>query len=172
MSIEEKKEKKRIFDETGKRLLKEIKPLWGWVLLAAFFCLILIGCAVAAPELMGNLIDRLYDWTKNRTPDLAGSLLPGIFVLLVVYAVRAAVSYGKYYMLQTVVSRYFCAGMRIRISDKLRRLPVSYMDKTPAGDVIDRMMDDVSEMSFSINGSLSIPSSSITILRNVTTFDH
>lgn len=156
MSIKEKKEKKRIFDETGKRLLKEIRPLWGWVLLAAFFCLVLIGCAVAAPELMGNLIDRLYDWTKNRTPDLAKSLLPGIAVLLVIYAVRAAVSYGKYYMLQTVVSRYFCAGMRIRISDKLRRLPVSYMDKTPAGDVIDRMMDDVSEMSFSINGVVDI----------------
>ena len=156
MSLKEKKEKKRIFDETGKRLLKEIRPLWGWVLLAAFFCLVLIGCAVAAPELMGNLIDRLYDWTKNRTPDLAKSLLPGIAVLLVIYAVRAAVSYGKYYMLQTVVSRYFCAGMRIRISDKLRRLPVSYMDKTPAGDVIDRMMDDVSEMSFSINGVVDI----------------
>lgn len=156
MSKKEKKEKKRIFDETGKRLLKEIRPLWGWVLLAAFFCLVLIGCAVAAPELMGNLIDRLYDWTKNRTPDLAKSLLPGIAVLLVIYAVRAAVSYGKYYMLQTVVSRYFCAGMRIRISDKLRRLPVSYMDKTPAGDVIDRMMDDVSEMSFSINGVVDI----------------
>lgn len=156
MSIEEKKEKKRIFDETGKRLLKEIRPLWGWVLLAAFFCLVLIGCAVAAPELMGNLIDRLYDWTRNRTPGLAESLLPGIAVLLVIYAVRAAVSYGKYYMLQTVVSCYFCAGMRIRISDKLRRLPVSYMDKTPAGDVIDRMMDDVSEMSFSINGVVDI----------------
>lgn len=156
MSTKEKKEKKRIFDETGKRLLKEVRPLWGWILLAAFFCLVLIGCAVAAPELMGNLIDRLYDWTKNRTPGLAKSLLPGIAVLLVIYAVRAAVTYGKYYMLQTVVSRYFCAGMRIRISEKLRRLPVSYMDKTPAGDVIDRMMDDVSEMSFSINGVVDI----------------
>ena len=150
------KEKRRIFDETGRRLLKEIWPLRGWVLFAAFLCLLLIGCAVAVPELMGRLIDRLYDWTRQETPGLGRSLLPGLGVLFVIYALKAGVTYGKYYMLQTVVSRYFCAGFRIRISEKLRRLPVSYMDKTPAGDIIDRMMDDVSEMSASINGVVDI----------------
>ena len=55
-----------------------------------------------------------------------------------------------------MVSRFFCAGFRIRLSDKLRRLPVSYMDKTPAGDVIDRMMQDVSDMADSIYGIVEI----------------
>ena len=151
-----KKEKKRIFDETGKRLLREIRPLWGWIVLMAVLCLLLIVFAVAAPKLLGNLIDRLYDWTKNRTPGLAESLLPGIAALLAIYALKGVVTYGKYYMMQNVVSRYFCAGIRIRISEKLRRLPVSYMDKTPAGDIIDRMMDDVSEMSASIYGVVDI----------------
>ncbi len=149
-------EKRRMFDDTGKRLIREIRPLWAWVLLAAFLCLVLIGCAVAIPELMGNLIDRLYDWTKTRTPGLAKRLLPGLGVLLGIYVLKAGVTYGKYYMLQNVVSRYFCAGLRIRLSEKLCRLPVSYMDKTPAGDVIDRMMDDVSEMSSSISGMVDI----------------
>ena len=63
-----KKEKRRIFDETGKRLVSEMKPLRGWILLSAFFCLVLIGCAVATPELMGSLIDKLYDWAKARHP--------------------------------------------------------------------------------------------------------
>ena len=152
----EKKEKRRFFDETGKRLLKEIWPLRGWILFAAFLCLVLIGCAVAVPELMGGLIDRLYDWTKVRTPGLAKSLLPTLGLILFLYALKASVTYGKYYMLQNIVSRYFCAGLRIRLSEKLRRLPVSYMDKTPAGDIIDRMMDDVSEMSGSIHGVVDI----------------
>ena len=50
------KEKRRIFDETGKRLMREIQPLGGWVLLSAVLCLVLIGCAVAIPELMGALM--------------------------------------------------------------------------------------------------------------------
>ena len=159
MSSEEKKEKKeksRLFDETGKRLIREIRPLRGWILLCAFLCLIWIGCAVAVPELLGALIDRLYDWAGKRTPGLARSLLPGLGLLLGVYALRAAVYYGNACLLNNVVSRYFCADLRIRLSDKLRRLPVSYMDRTPAGDVIDRMMDDVSDMADSIYGIVEI----------------
>ena len=146
----EPKGKRRLLDETGKRLLREIKPLWAWILLCALFCLLLIGCAVAEPELLGEQIDKLYDWTKNKTPGLAAGLLPGLGLLLGVYALEGLMTYGKYFFLQNVVSRYFCAGFRIRISEKLRRLPVSFVDKTPAGDVIDRMMDDVGNMADSI----------------------
>ena len=58
---QEKKGNRRLLDETGKRLLREIKPLWPWVLLCAAFCLLLIACAVAQPELLGKQIDKLND---------------------------------------------------------------------------------------------------------------
>lgn len=151
-----KKEKRRLFDATGKRLLREIRPLRGWIALSAFFCLILIGCAVAAPELLGGLVDKLYAWTKDHTPGLARSLLPGLGLLLGIYAVQAGVTYGNSFLLNNVVSRYFCAELRIRLSEKLRRLPVSYVDQTPAGDVIDRMMEDVGNMADSIYGIVEI----------------
>ncbi|MBQ4302630.1 MAG: ABC transporter ATP-binding protein [Oscillospiraceae bacterium] len=151
-----KKEKRRLFDATGKRLVREIRPLRGWIAFSAFLCLILIGCAVAAPELLGGLVDKLYAWTKNKTPGLARSLLPGLGMLLGVYAVQAIVTYGNSYLLNNIVSRYFCAELRIRLSEKLRRLPVSYVDQTPAGDVIDRMMEDVGNMADSIYGIVEI----------------
>ena len=152
----EAKEKRRLFDATGKRLVREIRPLRGWIALSAFFCLILIGCAVATPELLGGLVDKLYAWTKDHTPGLARSLLPGLGLLLGIFAVQAGVTYGNSYLLNNVVSRYFCAELRIRLSEKLRRLPVSYVDQTPAGDVIDRMMEDVGNMADSIYGIVEI----------------
>ncbi|MBQ4001033.1 MAG: ABC transporter ATP-binding protein, partial [Lachnospiraceae bacterium] len=136
--------------------MKEIKPLRKWVLISALICLVLIGCAVAIPELLGGLVDQLYGWAKNPVPGLAKSLLPGIFLLFGVYALEGVLTYGKYYLLQSIVSRYYCAGMRIRLSEKLMREPVSFMDKTPAGDVIDRMMDDVGDMADSIFGIVDI----------------
>ena len=150
------REKRKLLDETGKRLLREIKPLRGWILLCAFLCLILIGCAVAAPELLGDLVNRLYAWTRDPAPGLARSLLPGLGVLLGIYALQAGVTYGNSYLLNNVVSRFFCAELRIRLSEKLRRLPVSYVDKTPAGDVIDRMMEDVGNMADSIYGIVEV----------------
>ncbi|MBO4418391.1 MAG: ABC transporter ATP-binding protein [Oscillospiraceae bacterium] len=153
---EGKKGKSRLFDETGKRLLREIKPLRGWILLCAFICLILIGCAVAAPELLGDLVNRLYKWVQEPFPNLARSLLPGLGLLLGIYALQAGLTYGNSYLLNNVVSRFFCAELRIRLSEKLRKLPVSYVDKTPAGDVIDRMMEDVGNMADSIYGIVEI----------------
>ncbi|MBQ7460438.1 MAG: ABC transporter ATP-binding protein [Oscillospiraceae bacterium] len=150
-NTEKKTAKRRLLDETGKRLLREIKPLSRWIILCAFLCLIVIGCAVAVPELLGSLVDRLYAWTHDRTRGLAESLVPEIAVLFGVFILQASVTYGNSYLLNNVVSRFFCAGYRIKLSEKLRRLPVSYMDKTPAGDVIDRMMEDVSNMSDSIH---------------------
>ena len=48
------KEKRRVFDETGRRLLKEIWPLRGWILFAAFLCLLipqLVNCQSFALQL-------------------------------------------------------------------------------------------------------------------------
>ena len=155
-NVEKKTEKRRLIDDTFKRLMKEIKPLRGWILFSAALCLLLIGCAVAAPELMGDLVNRLYAWTKDPTPGLAKSLLPGLGLLLGVYALKAALSYGNAFLLNNIVTRYFTSGLRIRLSKKLKRLPVSYMDKTPTGDVIDRNMDDVGTMADSIYGIVEI----------------
>ena len=152
----EKKEKRRLIDDTFKRLMREIRPLRGWILLSALLCLLLIGCAVAAPELLGDLVDRLYAWTKAPVPGLAKSLLPGLGLLLAVYVLKAALSYGNAFLLNNIVTRYFTSGLRIRLSRKLKRLPVSFMDKTPTGDVIDRNMDDVGTMADSIYGIVEI----------------
>ena len=54
-------------------------------------------------------------------------------------------------LLNKAVSRYFTCTLRIRISDKIRRLPVSYVDQTPVGDVLSRMTDDVSTMGNSLH---------------------
>ena len=150
------KEKRRLVDDTFRRLMKEVRPLRGWLLLSALLCLLLIGCAVAAPELLGKLVDKLYAWTKDPAPGLARSLLPGLGLLLGVYALQSALTYGNTFLLNNIVTRYFTSGLRIRLSEKLRRLPVSYVDKTPTGDVIDRMQDDVSNMADTIYGIVEI----------------
>ena len=153
---ESAREKRRFFDAAARRLGREIAPLGGWIGLSAFLCLLLIGCTVAGPKLLGALVDALYAWTRDPVPGLARRLLPGAGLLLGIYALQAGLNYGNQYLLTTVVSRWFTSGLRIRLSDKLRRLPVSYVDKTPTGDVIERMMDDVDNMADAIYGIVEI----------------
>lgn len=129
------------------RLLREAKPIWKWLLLACFLCLGVILCAVVGPKLLGTLIDDLYSyWEGSYTGDLLADILPKLGILLAVYVGYSLFSYLKMLLLNNVVSRYFTCNLRIRISEKIKRLPISYVDQTPVGDILSRMTDDVSTM--------------------------
>ena len=129
------------------RLLLEAKPIWKWLLLACFLCLGVILCAVVGPKLLGALIDDLYSyWEGSYAGDLLADILPKLGILLAVYVGYSLFSYLKMLLLNNVVSRYFTCNLRIRISEKIKRLPVSYVDQTPVGDILSRMTDDVSTM--------------------------
>ena len=139
-------------DHTLRRLVREARPIGKWLLLGCLISIVMIACSAAAPKLLGGLIDRLYDyWDGSGTGDLMGELTNGLAALLVVYTAYSLLFYLKMLLLNNMVSRYFTCTLRIRISDKIRRLPVSYVDQTPVGDVLSRMTDDVSTMGNSLH---------------------
>ena len=144
-------------ERTLLRLFLEARPIWKWLLLACGLCAVVIGCSVAAPKLLGGLIDRLYAyWDGETESDLLSTLLPQLGVLLAVYACYSVFGYLKVLLLNKVVTRYFTCDLRIRISDKLKRLPVRYVDQTPVGDILFRMTDDVSTMGFYLHQIIDV----------------
>ena len=148
-----KKEKRALRAENRRvilRILQSAKPIRWWLLLACLLALVVIACALAGPKLLGQLVQQLYDyWAMPRGEagySLTAALAPGLLALLGVYAVHSLFTYFKMLLLNQVVSRYFTCNLRIMISDKLQRLPVSFIDSTPVGEILQRMTDDVSRM--------------------------
>lgn len=135
------------------RILREAKPIRGWLVLSCFLCLCLILCTVSAPKILGNLIQQLYDYWSGElvTDDLVGLILKGLIPLAVIYISLSLVRLANIYLLNNVVSRYFTCNIRIRISEKIKRLPISFIDNTPVGEILRRMTDDVSHMGTSIH---------------------
>lgn len=147
-----KKEKTKLFDGTVRRLMQEAKPIRWWIALSCLLSCGIIVCAVLGPKFLGDLIDKLFAFEQNgRQGKVTDTLLPGLLILLAIYAGQMVVTYANSAMLSNAVSRFFTCTIRIRISDKLQRLPVSYMDKTPTGDIIDRIQEDVSTMGNTIH---------------------
>ncbi len=139
-------------DHSFRRLLLEARPIWKWLILACLMSVLLIVCSVMGPKILGELIDLLYAyWEGSFEGALLEAMLPGLGLLLLVYVLYSVLSYLKMLLLNNMVSRYFTCTLRIRISDKIKRLPVSYIDQTPVGDVLSRMTDDVSTMGNSIH---------------------
>ena len=135
------------------RIIREAKPIYGWLALACLISAVIITCAVISPKLLGNCVQLLYDfWAGTfQGASLTRALLPGCCVLAAVYLLQSGMNWLKMFLLNNVVSRYFTCTLRIRISDKISRLPVRYIDNTPAGQILERMNDDVSNLGNSIH---------------------
>ena len=140
-------EKNKMLDETTWRIIREAKGIAGWVAVSAVLGILAVLCSIAAPEILGNLIQALYDFgLSDRQTPIRDSLVGGLILLTAVYAAQGVFRYLNMQLMNRTVSRHFTCDLRIAISDKIRRLPVKYVDQTPVGDVLNRMIDDVSAM--------------------------
>ena len=129
------------------RLIKSTKPIAWSLMLGAALDVLAVLSAVVAPELLGDLVQRLYDFWKNGLQGTISDLiLPGVIALFGVYVANGLFSYLNMRLMNQVVSKYFTCGLRIALSEKIKRLPVRYVDQTPVGDILRKMTDDVGEM--------------------------
>lgn len=147
-----KMKNKSIFS-TYVRIFKMAKPIWGWFLLSFVLNTILVFCNVYSPKILGNLIQLLYDFWAGifEGESLFSDMLRGIVPLAALYLLASVLSYSNMHLLNNAVSRYFTCNIRIKISEKLKKLPVKYFDITPVGEVLRRLMDDVSFMGGSLH---------------------
>lgn len=139
-----------------RKLFMEARPIWKWLALSCFLCVIIITCAVLGPKLTGEITNEICDYWEAKVSggalwSLAGDILPELLVLLGVYVLGSAVRYGNMYLMNNMVSRHYTCAIRIRMSDKIQRLPVKFVDGTPVGQILEQMTDDVSAMGNSIH---------------------
>ena len=139
--------KKKNNDRVMLRLIRYMMPIRWWLLLGALIDILAVITAVAAPEILGDIVQTLCDfWESGGRGNVREGILGGLGLLFMVYVANGVLSYVNMHLMNKVVSRHYSCGLRIDISDKIQRLPVRYVDQTPVGDILRRMTGDVSEM--------------------------
>ncbi len=133
------------------KLLNEIKPVAYLFVLCAIICLGSVILSTQTPEIISDLTNILYDFGENGTPIDMANLGKLCLKAAIYYAVAAVFSCAMVVITVTITSKYFTKGLRIKISNKLQYLPVSFVDNTPNGELLSRMMSDVSAMSNTIH---------------------
>ena len=114
---------------TARRLLSELGPYKGGLVLA--LVLVVAGAAAQAggPYLIGRAIDE----------NILGGDHAGLFrtmaLLFVVYVVGALASRGQIRQVGAI-GQSVLASMRARIFGKIQHLPLSYFDRRPVGWVL------------------------------------
>ncbi len=142
-----KQDNAKLLDKTLLRILSDTRGIRHWIGLSALLGMTAVLCSVAAPEIMGALVQRLYEFgCGDRSVPIRNTLLPQMAVLAVLYGLYSLCRYLNCQIMNRAVSRHFTYGFRVAISEKLERLPVQYVDQTPVGDILNRITGDVGEM--------------------------
>lgn len=134
-----------------KRILLDTRPIAGWLVLAAVISLISVAASLVAPELLALITDTIYSYWADSLPIVRDKLVSDSIWLVIVFAISLICSLATMYLMNNVVSRFFTCTLRIKISDKISRLPISFVDKTPNGEIISRMTNDVSTLGTTIH---------------------
>jgi len=138
------------------RLIREAKPIWKWLAISGVCSLFSVVLMLIGPELLGRLTDSVYNfWASDSPIDMVWFIRISL-ILVGIYLVVCVWDLASMLIMNNVVSNYYTCGMRIKISEKVKRLPVKYVDDTPNGEVISLMTKDVSVLGISIHNFFNI----------------
>lgn len=157
-------EKPKDFKSAIKKLFFFLKP---------FLVPLIIAIVLASVASIFSIIGP--DKIKEITNEIVIGISSGInldnikkitIFLVIIYGLSFIFNYIENFIMATITNR-FSKKLRSQISEKINKLPLKYFDSNSYGDILSRITNDVDTMSQTINQSISILVSNITLLLGV-----
>lgn len=124
-----------------KRLAAFIKPDMTYLLLALVFAVISVAATLVTPVLIGRAIDNI---VEKGEVDFKG-VLP--YLGLIAAALITVVLFQWLMALCTnIISQRTVLRLRTQAFSHLHKVPLSYIDTNPHGDIISRVINDIDQV--------------------------
>lgn len=151
-------EKSKDFSGSTRRLLDRLAPERAGVLLVLVLALVSVTLSVIGPKVLGRATDILFEgilakFRRSGGIDFA-AMHRVLLIALAIYVVSAAFQWLQALLLAGVVQRTMLR-LRAEVEDKLHRLPLSYVDRQPRGDLLSRVTNDIDNIAQSLQQTLS-----------------
>lgn len=147
-----------------KRLLGVMKK--SWTLVALTIVLVIAGTImqVASPKLLGSATTLIFSGVQQGTGIDFGRLGTILLFVFMLYAGGFAASFLQQRIMTVVTQKTTCI-MRGQLKAKMNRVPVSYFDKHPNGELMSVAVNDVDNIVTNLQqGMTSLISSVITVV--------
>lgn len=151
------------FKNTLKRFWLSIREWKIKIIVAAVLSLISTLLMVFGPMILGMMTTSATESLKNQSTINWSEINFLAFVLIAIFLLSAVIGYIQG-VVTSSLSVLYEKKLRNSILEKMRRLPIGYFDKTPNGDVMSRMINDVDTISVSFAETLTQIITSFTTL--------
>ena len=125
-----------------------------------------VTLVVVGPRILGEATDIIVNGLTGDGIDF-GDLHRTLIFVGALYLGSAVLSYVQGYILAGVVQRSM-HELRTSVEEKLNRLPLSYIDKQPRGDLLSRVTNDIDNLAQSLQQTVSMALTSVLTLIGVT----
>jgi len=147
-------EKPKDFGNTTRRLLRRLQRERWAVTVAIVMTVVSVSMSVLLPKVLGSATDVIVRSVFTGSAMDFGHLGRIIGFACALIAGAWALQYGMSFILAGVVQRTMYQ-LRADVEDKLNRLPLSYVDRTPRGDLLSRVTNDIDNIAQSLQQTLS-----------------
>ena len=146
-------EKAVSFAASGKRLLGMMRPERNLIVFVVVIsALATLGNAVG-PAILARGTDLIFDGAMSGGIDF-GELGTVILEALAVYLVAGVVLWFASFLINDIVQRTVYR-MREQVATKLHRLPITYFDGQPRGELLSRVTNDIDNIAQSLQQTLA-----------------
>ncbi|MFJ5718192.1 ABC transporter ATP-binding protein [Neobacillus sp. NPDC093127] len=153
-------QKAKDFKGTLKRLVSYLKPYKLQLVSVLITAIISTVFSIVSPKIMGNATTKLFEGLMmklNRVPgakidfDYIGQI---IILLIGLYIISAIFAYLQGYIMAGVAQKTVY-NLRKEVEEKLNRLPLKYFDSRTHGEILSRAVNDVDNISTTLQQSLT-----------------
>lgn len=154
-------EKAKNFGKTWGKLIAYCKPYLPAIIIALLLACVGSVFNIIGPSKLSEITDLITAGMGGGAIDLGAITGVGL-TLVALYLMGYAFNYIQGFIMATMTQKV-SKGLRTDISKKINRVPLSYFDKTSYGDVLSRVTNDVDTIGQTLNQSIGMLVTSITM---------
>ena len=138
----------------ARRLAHQLRPERLRVVAVLVAVTLSVSFTVYGPRLLGEATDVIIRGVMAGDGINFARLTRILFAAIAVYVTGSILSWLVAHVMAGVVQRTM-SRLRSDVEDKVNRLPVSYVDQTPRGDLLSRVTNDIDNIAQSLQMSVS-----------------
>ncbi|MFP5108040.1 ABC transporter ATP-binding protein [Neobacillus sp. C211] len=153
-------QKAKNFKGTLNRLISYLKPYKLQLLSVLITAIISTIFAIVSPKIMGKATTKLFEGLMMKLRGVPGAKIDFeyigqiIILLIVLYILSAIFAYLQQYIMAGVAQKTVY-NLRKEVEEKLNRLPLKYFDSRTHGEILSRAVNDVDNISTTLQQSLT-----------------
>lgn len=163
-------EKAKDFKGTMGKLFGYLKRFLPGIILVLLCAAASTVFAIFGPKILGQATTRLFEGLVAMLTGSGGIDFGAIGQILIflacLYLLSALLSYVQGWVMSGVATK-LSYSLRKDISEKIDRMPLSYFDRVPHGEVLSRITNDVDTITQTLNQSLSQIVTNVTMMIGV-----